>query len=221
MRITTRIVFGMALVGMLSGTHRLVAQDAAGEGWTNLLDKDFTGWAFHLTKEGNDNDGTYAIKDGVMTCTGKPSGYVYSEKVYSKFTLQLELMFERPEKLEDDAKFRGNSGVLIHVADKNALNVWPRSVEIQGMHRQTGLILPIPRSLKCGRTYDKEAFAKAIKPVGQWNAIEIEVNGGDMTIKLNGTVVSTVSDCELTEGPIAFQSEGAPTRWRNIRIKEK
>jgi hypothetical protein len=30
-------------------------------------------------------------------------------------------------------------------------------------------------------------------------------------IKLNGSVVSAVSDCELTEGPIGFQSEVAET----------
>ena len=36
-----------------------------------------------------------------------------------------------------------------------------------------------------------------------------------MTVSLNGTVVSTVRDCELTEGPIAFQSEGAEVHLRN------
>jgi len=123
--------------------------------------------------------------------------------------------------LANDSEFRGNSGCLIHIGQENALGVWPRSVEVQGLHRQMGLILPIPRSLKCQRTLDSEARTKALKPVGQFNAMEIEVNGGNMVIKLNGTVVSTVSDCELTEGPIGFQSEGAETHWKNIRIREK
>ena len=30
-----------------------------------------------------------------------------------------------------------------------------------------------------------------------------------MVISVNGGVVSTVSDCELTQGPIGVQSEGA------------
>jgi hypothetical protein len=89
------------------------------------------------------------------------------------------------------------------------------------MHRQLGLILPIPRNVKCGRTFDSAARAKAVKPVGQFNALEIDVRDGDMVISLNGTVVSTVSDCELTEGPIGFQSEGAETHWKNIRIRER
>ena len=66
-----------------------------------------------------------------------------------------------------------------------------------------------------------EARAKVINPVGEFNTVEVDVQGGDMVIKLNGTVVSTVGDCELTSGPIGFQSEGAETHWRNIRIREK
>ena len=101
------------------------------------------------------------------------------------------------------------------------MGVWPRSIEVQGINRQLGLILPIPRNLKCTRTFDKEASAKVRKPIGQFNKIEIDVEGGDMVIKLNGTVVSTVGACELTEGPIGFQSEGVETHWKNIRIREK
>ena len=33
--------------------------------------------------------------------------------------------------------------------------------------------------------------------------------------------ISTINGGELSQGQIAWQSEGVPTRWRNIRIKEK
>ena len=199
------------------------AKDAKGaKDWKSLFNgKDFTGWKFHLGKEGADNKDTFKAKEGIFECKGKPAGFMYTEKSYRKYTLQVEMAFKKPKNLENDSKFRGNSGVLIHVGDKNVLGVWPRSIEVQGMHRQLGLILPIPRSVKCKRTFDKAAYKKAVKPVGEWNKIEIKVNGGDMEIKLNGTVVSTVADCELTEGPIGLQSEGVPTRWRNIRILEQ
>jgi hypothetical protein len=42
-----------------------------------------------------------------------------------------------------------------------------------------------------------------------------------MKVYLNGTLISTVSDCELTSGPIGFQSEGKEIHLRNIRIQEK
>ena len=215
-------VLPLILTATLATPTLLPAEEDAERGWTTLLgDKDLAGWRFHLGKEVAENDGTFTVKDGILICSGKPSGYIYTPKSYSDYTLQFELAFKRPEGLKSDSDFRGNSGCLIHVAEKNALGVWPRSVEVQGANRSLGLILPIPRSLKCTRTFDKEASAKARKPVGEFNKVEIEVNGGDMVIKLNGVVVSTVGDCELTEGPIGFQSEGAETHWKNIRIREK
>jgi hypothetical protein len=190
--------------------------------WTNLFKgKDFEGWLFYFGKKGTENNGTFTIRNGILHCTGEPAGYMYSKKSYRNYTLQMELAFERPDGLEKDSAFRGNSGVLVHVGEKHAIGVWPRSIEVQGMHRDLGQILPIPRNLKCTHTNDKTARKKVLKPVGQWNKIEIDVNGGDMIISLNGTVVSTVSNCELTEGPIGFQSEGAATRWKNIRILNK
>lgn len=200
----------------------LHAQEDSEKGWTTLFGgKDLDGWKFHLSKNGAKNDDTFTVKDGVLICSGKPSGYMYTEKSYGSYTLQFEFAFKKPEGLKNDSEFRGNSGCLIHVGKKNALGIWPRSIEVQGFHRQMGLILPIPRDLKCTRTFKKEALAKVLKPVGEFNKIEIEVQGGDMVISVNGTVVSTVGDCELTEGPIGFQSEGAETHWRNIRIRKK
>jgi len=224
MKASNRIASGLVLIltVTLTGPRLLAAEEKAEEGWTALFNgKDFDGWKFHLGKEGADNNGTFTIKDGVLICSGRPSGFMYTEKSYRNYTLKLEFAFKRPEGLADDSKFRGNSGVLIHVGQKNALGVWPRSIEVQGMHRQLGLILPIPRNLKCKLTLDSQARAKVLKPVGQFNALEIVVTGGDMVISINGAVVSTVSDCELTEGPIGLQSEGAETHWKNIRIREK
>ena len=221
MQASQRIALALALIGTLALASPWCVLAQAEEGWTTLFNgKDLDGWQFHLGKEGAGNQGTFTVKDGVLICSGKPSGYMFTPKSYRNFTLRFELAFKRPAGLTNDAAFRGNSGCLIHVGATNALGVWPRSVEVQGMNRQLGLILPIPRNLKCTKTFDADASAKARKPVGEFNHVEVAVKGGDMVIKLNGTVVSTVSDCELTEGPIGFQSEGAETYWKNIRIRE-
>jgi hypothetical protein len=200
----------------------LHAQGESEKGWTKLFSgKDLDGWKFHLGKEGAGNGGTFTVEDGVLICSGKPSGYMVTDKSYGSYTLQFEFAFKKPEGLKNDLEFRGNSGCLIHVGKKNALGVWPRSIEVQGANRQMGLILSIPRDLKCTRTFEKEASANVRKPIGQFNKIEIDVEGGDMVIKLNGTVVSTVGECELTEGPIGFQSEGVETHWKKFRLREK
>jgi len=215
-----------ALTVMLTATlakpNLLPAQEDGQKAWTTLFNgKDLDGWKFHFGKEGAANDGTFTVKDGILICSGKPSGYMVTAKSYSNFTLQFEFAFKKAEGLKNDSEFRGNSGCLIHVGAKNALGVWPRSIEVQGANRQLGLILPIPRDVKCTRTFDAEASEKARKPIGEFNKVEIDVKGGDMVIKLNGTVVSTVGECELTEGPIGLQSEGAETHWRNIRVRQR
>jgi hypothetical protein len=225
-RMKTSYGVASALTVMLTATlatpNLLPAQENGEKGWTTLFNgKDLDGWKFHLGKDGAENRGTFTVKDGILICSGNPSGYMYTAKSYSNFTLQFELAFKRAEGLKNDSEFRGNSGCLIHVREKNALGVWPRSIEVQGANQQLGLILPIPRDVKCTRTFDTKASAKARKPVGEFNKVEIDVKGGDMTIKLNGTVVSTVGKCELTEGAIGFQSEGAETLWKNIRIRQR
>src|SRR5664279_341336 len=132
---------------LVSSSSPLV--NAAEQRWTPMFNgKDFEGFAFHLGQEGAANNGTFTIKDGVIICTGKPAGYMYTKKSYSRYTLKYDWAFSRPEGLKDDKEFQGNSGCLIHIGAENALGVWPRSVEVQGMHNQAGLILPIPRNLK-------------------------------------------------------------------------
>lgn len=198
------------------------AARAADDGWVPLFaGPDLTGFAFHFGKDNTENKGTFTLNDGVVTCTGRPAGYMQTTKSYSRYVVEYEWAFKRPEGLKDDKEFGGNNGCLVHIGEANALGVWPRSIEVQGMHKQAGLILPIPRNVKCKVTDDPQARAKALKPVGEWNTTRIEVDGGNMTISLNGTIVSTVADCELTAGPLGFQSEGAEIQFRNARIQEK
>lgn len=195
---------------------------AAEEAWTPLFNgKDLQGFAVHLENKPAGNPETFTVQDGIIICSGHPAGYMYTKKSYSHYTLEYDWTFKRPADLKDDGKFRGNGGCLIHIGAENALGVWPRSIEVQGAHNQAGLILPIPRNLKCKVTDDGQARARALKPVGEWQTTRIEVDGGNMTISLNGTVVSTVRDCELTAGPIGFQSEGSEIHLKNIRIQAK
>ena len=191
-------------------------------GWQMLFDgKTLDGWKFHLGEEGSDNRGTFTIENENLYCCGQPKGYIYTEKSYSNYILSYEWAFERPEDLQADSLFNGNSGCLLHIGKENALNLWPVTLEVQGMNKNAGKILPIPRSMNCECTYNKESRDKAIKQVGEWNKMEIDVNGAQILVKLNGLVVSEVKDSELTHGPIGFQSEGAPIRWKNIKIRER
>ena len=148
MKMSHRVAWAFVsiLAVAIAAPNLLPAGEGAAGGWTALFNgKDLKGWKFHLGKEGAGNDGTFTVKDGILICSGTPAGYMYTEKSYGNYTLQCEFAFKRPEGLKDDSEFRGNSGCLIHVGQKNALGVWPRSIEVQGAYRQLGIILPIPR----------------------------------------------------------------------------
>jgi hypothetical protein len=65
-----------------------------------------------------------------------------------------------------------------------------------------------------------DARARAFRPIGQWNSVEIVAKDGQIKSYHNGELLSHVTEHEFTEaGYIGFQSEGVPLRWRNIRIK--
>jgi len=188
--------------------------------------KDFSGWGFLLGSnctprpEGcgqTDPGTTFKVEKGMVVCSGTPIGYMYPPKKYLNFTLRLEYRFEPYPGLESDDQYFGNSGYLIFMKEHR---VYPEMVEVQGMNLEVLDIRASKRSTIF--TVDAEARKRAVRPVGQWNTVEIVSKDGKVLSYLNGTLVSTVSHHEYTEpGYIGFQSEGAKISWRNIRIKEE
>jgi hypothetical protein len=61
-------------------------------------------------------------------------------------------------------------------------------------------------------------IADAEKPVGEWNAYDITVDGGTITVKLNGVLVNEATGAEVVSGAIGLQVEGAPIEFRNVLI---
>ncbi len=59
-------------------------------------------------------------------------------------------------------------------------------------------------------------------PIGQWNAYEIEANGNDIKVTLNGQLVSHLQNGNrLLKGFIGLQNHhfGSKVQFKNIRIK--
>jgi len=183
--------------------------------------KDWTGFKYVLGKDTGDDfskQKTWTLgSDGTIICTGKPNGYFYTANSFKNYHLRFEVRYVRPKDLTDDAKFAGNSGFLIHIEGEH--KVWPKSVEVQGMNRDMGNIFPIAGAPKGNFKKDAEAQKKAIKPVGEWNVVEIISQDGKLTAKINGTQVAEGTS-DLKQGPIGWQSEGAEIHFRKIEIKE-
>lgn len=156
---------------------------------------------------------TFRADGDTIVCSGSPAGYMYTAESYRDFTLRFDWRYATAKG--------GNSGVLLFIRKPDVLGVWPESVEVQGLAADAGRILPIPRSLRC----EFEAFeadrAAASRPADEWNAMEIISSGGVTTVAINDVRVSVVTACELVEGPIGFQSEGAEIHFRNIRLSRE
>jgi|SRR6516225_10520398 hypothetical protein len=210
-------LFGLTLVAGLSASI-LAAGGQNAEGFKDLFNgKDLAGWKTQLPA-GADPAKTWSVQDGIIICTGKPNGYFYTDKSYKNYVLRYDWRYKRPADLQDESKFTGNSGCLVHIQEPH--KVWPKCVEVQGMNRDHGLLIGVAGVKLAGAKFDRETKNKVTKAVGDWNTTEITCKAdGTITAKINGTEVSS-GKSDLVEGPIGFQSEGAEIHFRNIKIKE-
>jgi mono/diheme cytochrome c family protein len=218
--------------GMPAGQRELTGDLVAMEGMT-LLEKgyqrlfngrDFSGLKFLIGANctpkptgcgKTDPAPTFRIENGTIICSGKPYGYMYTDKTYLNFTLRLDYRFPPYPGMRSDDDFYGNSGYLLFI---NKLQVWPPYIEIQGGH--FGMLSVTVTGSPAQFTVDAEARRRALRPVGAWNSVEIVSEKGQVKSSLNGVLVSTVTQHSYPAGYIGFQSEGSEIHWRNLRIKE-
>ncbi len=207
-------LFVLAVSGL--GTAAEDKKDDAG--FVNLFNgTDLAGFKFEMGKSSAPPDKTWMVKEGVIVCTGKPAGYFYTDKSYKNYVLRYDWRYKRPDNLEDEEKFGGNSGCLVHIQPPP--KIWPKCVEVQGMNRNHGQLLFLGVKGMNVR-FDKAALTRARHKVGEWNTTEITCKAdGTIEAKVNGTPVSS-GQSELTEGPIGWQSEGAEIHFRNIKLKQ-
>ena len=199
----------------------VIGASRAEEGKTISLfnGKDLSGWTYHLSDPDVKMDDVWSVEDGVLTCSGKPSGYLITEKKdFKDYVLTVEWRWHTGKA--------GNNGVLVHSSTPNALGVWCKSIEVQLANENAGdfwvigteLDVPNEDSRKKGRrhlnlTDDSE------KALGQWNQMEITCKGNEIMVKVNGDLVNHATNVSETEGAVALQSEGTPIQYRNVKLK--
>jgi hypothetical protein len=191
-------------------------------GFTSLFDgKTLDGWQMI----GQHGDG-YGVKDGVLFCAKGGGGKLLTRNEYGDFVLRFE--FRMPPEgsnnglgirapLEGDAAY---VGMELQILDEKAAlaGKWGQLRDAQ-FH---------------GSVYDVFAAKKgAMKPAGEWNQQEVTAKGRQITVKLNGQVITdvnldTVKDPEVlkkhpglarTSGHIGFLGHNDFVEFRHIRIK--
>src|SRR5262249_29483459 len=86
--------------------------------------KDLSGSTPVLDQAGADPARTWSVADGVLKCTGKPAGYIKTDREFGDYLLTLQWRW--PEGTAG-----GNNGVLVHASTPRALGIWPKSIEVQ------------------------------------------------------------------------------------------
>jgi hypothetical protein len=182
--------------------------------------KNFDGWH-------NVNCGpkTWTVKEGMIHCTGKPIGELRTTRMYENFILEVEWRH---------LKSRGNAGIFVW-ADAYPAKGQPfhRGVEVQVLENEYGNtrgytthgdIFPIhgARMTPVNGRGGQRAFPteNRSKPSPQWNHYRIVCNNGDISLAVNGKVVTQGKAARPRKGYICLESEGSPVQFRNLKIKE-
>lgn len=180
--------------------------------------KDLAGWGYHLSDKDVPMDEVWSVRDGVLRCTGKPSGYLVTKRDdFENYVLAVEWRW--PGK-------GGNNGALVHVSTPGALGVWPKSLEVQLGSGDAGDFWVIGTDIDVENEADRKQDRRHLnltddgeKPLGQWNRMEVTCRGDEVLVKVNGTLVNHATNCSETRGAIALQSEGMPIEFRKVELR--
>jgi hypothetical protein len=205
---------GLVLVGAAALALRPARAGEKGGEVKLFNGQDLTGWRVYLGKKGADAKETFQVRDGVIHCTGKPNGYILTDKEYSNYVLKVKWRW--PGK-------PGNSGVFVHVVGPD--KIWPKAVEAQLMADHAGdfwlvdnfklTVDPARQDKKTPRHYYR-LKDNVEKTVGEWNQYEITCKGDTVRLVINGQLVNEGTNAELTKGRILLQSEGSPIEFKDV-----
>lgn len=213
----------------LSKQTRMDNKDA---GWVSLFDgKTTKGWH---TYGKTSADPQWEVKNGALHLDKSKGGGgdLLTDREYGNFDLRLEWKISP----------KGNSGILFHVHEdpakyEEAYYTGPEMQVLDNNGHSDGKI----HKHRAGDLYDLIPCAKeTVRPVGEWNEVEIISKNGSLKLFLNGVnVVSTtmwddkwktlVAGSKFKQWPdfgsfrrgkIDLQDHGNEVWYRNIKIKE-
>ena len=171
---------------------------------------------------------TWSVRDGVIFCTGHPTGALRTPRQYENFILELEWRH---------LTRGGNSGVFIWASPVAAPGVpFLHAIEVQVLdhgydvkgkgewYTTHGDVFPIHGATMkpFGRHNGMRSFPSEERSKGspEWNHYRVVCNHGVLRLEVNGKEVSGGEECNYRKGYLGLESEGAPVEFRNIRIQE-
>ncbi len=178
--------------------------------------KDFTGWAGPVDQ--------YEVKDEAIVCKPGKGGTIYTKEEYDNFIARVE--FQLPPG--------GNNGLAIRYPGEGD-TAYTGMCEVQILDDTAKKYEKLDPRQYCGSVYGMVASQRGyLRPVGEWNFIEVTVNGSAIKVELNGNLindadVSKISEFmgksphpgkDRTKGHFGFAGHNDPVAFRNVQIKK-
>jgi len=187
--------------------------------------KNLENWHAYLSKHDVAKGDVWSVQDGLLVCKGEPMGYLYTDRPFDSFHLAVEWRWAPGKKA-------GNNGVLMRINGEP--RPLPRCLEAQLQSGSAGDLYGfhgMPIDGDPARKIDLEGaeltghirgvkkMSGNEKPVGEWNRMEIALDGPKLTVSVNGQQVNQAVDCEVLAGPVGIQSEGGEIHFRKIELR--
>ena len=253
-KLSALVIFSLVLLPLLSGCKdnnekvkvtnevddKAMNENENVEDWIVLFDGSSSeGWRGYKKDHFPE---AWKIEDGAIRCIGsgrgeagnKDGGDIIYDKKFKNFTLSLEW------KISEG----GNSGIF-YLGQEDLDYVWKTAPEMQILDndKHPDAKLGVDGNRKSGSLYDLiPAKPQNVKPVGEWNQVEITVYNGTVIHKQNGVNVveyhlwtpewnAMVAESKFpslnenwadvaNEGYIGLQDHGDDVWFKNIKIKE-
>ncbi|MEW6235311.1 MAG: DUF1080 domain-containing protein [Candidatus Omnitrophota bacterium] len=162
---------------------------------------------------------TWTARDGMIVCSGIPTGILRTDKPYENFILELDWLHVNKG---------GNGGVFIYSDALPARGApFTRSIQIQVKEGNGGDIYPIHGATMSPDKPHPEGWARSLpsedatKPAGNWNHYRIESRDGMVSLTVNGKLVTRGFNCNPRKGYICLEAEDkSEVHYRNIQICE-
>ncbi len=221
-------VAAMEATGSDTTAHNALTEEERREGWQLLFDGTAESLQAHWRGfQMEDVPGGWQVEEGAIAFVpGEEGGSIITRKMYDDFALELDW------KISEG----GNSGIFFLVTEEYDA-MWKTGPEVQVLDNE-GHADAVDPTHRAGANYDLHAPAEeAVKPVGEWNHMRIEVRGDHVEYWLNGvkTVEYEIGSeeweqlvaeskfgaygyAQAEEGHIGLQDHGDRVWYRDIKI---
>lgn len=208
--------------------------------------KDFKGWTFFLEEKDYNAGGKGKISDfatikpgGVIEINPKLHGALMTEKDYLNYQLHAEFRWVDP-------KARNNSGLFVRIRQPfvwdSVHGEQARMYMLQIQPPNTGDLWVLGYSDSQLKTDPARSFKpfgnlelpsgnfgfssmhrhlaskNAERPTGEWNELDVTLNGKTIQVWVNGELVNEGTNLVDLPGRIGLESEFGPIQFRNIKL---